>query len=427
MMDSSIYPLTKYLAREGPVLLLESQSEEHCWSRKSFLAARPKAMIKAYGDTISREEAAGTSKVTGNPWEELRKFRKAHGDWLFGYLGYDLKNHVEKLGSQNSDGVQAPDLFFMVPQLLIEFDHQNNTTTVVRGELPPASALPRAAEGREFKLRGLRPRLSQARYVDKIRQAQSRIAEGDFYEINLSHQLRGRYKGKPLTLYKRMKEIGPVPFGAYLQTKKVTVCCQSPERFLRKEQRKVFSQPIKGTSQRGRDEGEDELLKQQLLSSKKEQAENLMIVDLVRNDLSKIARQGSVNVPKLFDIESFGTVHQMVSTIEAKAEERDPVVILRACFPMGSMTGAPKISAMKSIEELEEYRRGIYSGAVGYIKPNGNFDFNVVIRTAILTSGQLFYAVGGAITADSNPRKEWQETLVKAEALKRAVDPRKED
>jgi para-aminobenzoate synthetase component 1 len=202
-----------------------------------------------------------------------------------------------------------------------------------------------------------------------------------------------------------------------LEVDNVKICCQSPERFLRKEGEKVFSQPIKGTAKRSDCREQDDLLKEELLDSPKEKAENLMIVDLVRNDLSRIARHGSVKVTELFGIQSFGTVHQMVSTVEALTEERDPVSVIKACFPMGSMTGTPKISAMKAIEEYEDYKRGIYSGAIGYITPNGNFDFNVVIRTAIIKKDEIFYSVGGAVTSDSIPANEWQETLIKARAL----------
>ena len=258
---------------------------------------------------------------------------------------------------------------------------------------------------------------SREQYLRIIRQAQHQIKEGDFYEINISHQLRMAFDGEPWRLYQRMKEVGPVPFGAYVQMDDLVVCSQSPERFLRKEGRQVVSQPIKGTAERGRTDSDDDALKTKLLSSDKERAENLMIVDLVRNDLGRIARQGTVKVPELFSIQSFDTVHQMVSTVKAEAEETDPIAILEACFPMGSMTGAPKISAMKTIEKLEGYRRGVYSGAIGYITPEGDFDFNVVIRTALLKEGQLYYAVGGAITSDSDPEQEWQETLIKARAL----------
>ncbi len=421
-METSLHTLTQQLVQEGSVVLLESQSRDHPWSRKSYLAARPKATITARGDEISVKEGREQEIRTGNPWQQLQDFQDRHNDWLFGYLGYDLKNHIEVLYSRNEDLLEAPDLFFMVPGLLIEFDHQTGTKNIIRGELPKEYAA--SSEKSFFELRDVQPRISQGDYIVKIKQAQQQITEGDFYEINLSHQMKGYFQGNPFALYQQMKEVGPVPFGAYLEMDGLSVCCQSPERFLRKEGSRVFSQPIKGTSRRGDNADEDHLLKQELVASQKEQAENLMIVDLVRNDLSKIARNGSVKVPKLFEIESFGTVHQMVSTVEAEAADEDPVAILKACFPMGSMTGAPKISAMKTIEELEGYRRGIYSGAVGYISPDGDFDFNVVIRTAIINQDELFYSVGGAITSDSDPQKEWQETLVKARALLETIDER---
>jgi para-aminobenzoate synthetase component 1 len=202
----------------------------------------------------------------------------------------------------------------------------------------------------------------------------------------------------------------------------ISVCCLSPERFLGRNGKRVFSQPIKGTMQRGNTQEEDAALKEALRSSAKDRAENLMIVDLVRNDLGRIAKKGTVHVHDLFEIQSFGTVHQMISTVEAETEIGNPIDIIQACYPMGSMTGAPKISAMKSIEELENYRRGIYSGAIGYIKPDGDFDFNVVIRTAIIRNEALYYSVGGAVTGDSDPLSEWEETLVKARALTQVLN-----
>jgi para-aminobenzoate synthetase component 1 len=383
------------------------------------LAARPKATIIARDDQIVFKEAGRQEIRNGNPWKELQLFRDRHNDWLCGYLGYDLKNHIEILSSGNQDLVEAPDLFFMVPDLLIEFDHQTGKTNIIRGEMPEKYT--QNGTDSFFELRDLQSKINEEEYKKKIIEAQRRITEGDFYEINLSHQMQGHFRGSAFALYQRMKEVGPVPFGAFLQMDKLSVCCQSPERFLRKEGNRVFSQPIKGTSQRGRNTDEDKRLKQELTASQKEQAENLMIVDLVRNDLSKIAETGSVKVPKLFEIQSFDTVHQMVSTVEAEAAEENPVEILKACFPMGSMTGAPKISTMKTIEELEDYRRGMYSGAVGYITPDGNFDFNVVIRTAIIKQDHLFYSIGGAITSDSDAKKEWEETLIKAQALLKAL------
>lgn len=418
-MNINIPTVTDYFARQGPVILLESQSGEHPWSRISYLAARPKAEIRAYGNQIRISDEDGERSFQANPWEALQTFREVHNDWLFGYLGYDLKNHTEELSSRNPDAISVPDLYFMVPGFLLKKGRRSAEINILAGEIP---LNPEAPAEESFEVQELQPQISKNTYLDSIGEAQRRIVEGDFYEINLSHQLRGAFDGSPRMLYEKMKSVGPVPFGAFLQIGDCTVCCQSPERFLRKEGSTVFSQPIKGTAGRGGTEQEDQTLKQALADSVKEQAENLMIVDLVRNDLSRIAEKGTVEVSRLFDIETFGTVHQMVSTIKAEAQEQDPVSILKVCFPMGSMTGAPKISAMRMIEQLENYRRGIYSGAIGYIKPNGDFDFNVVIRTAIIRDKELFYAVGGAITGDSDPVAEWKETLIKAQALMDAID-----
>lgn len=419
VVDVSLNKLIQYLGEDSPVIFLESQSQKHPWSRESYLAAEPKAKISARGAQIEIEENGQKRNFDGNPWTALLQFREKYQDWLFGYLGYDLKNHLEDLDSKNTDPVQAPDMYFMVPDVILKIDHISGKSRLVKGDLPTEHKINErvVSEIPEFSLEHLSLQTSRKDYINKIKESQRRITEGEFYEINLSHQMEGKCSGNGFGLYHQMKEVGPVPFGAYLKLKNIEVCCQSPERFIRKEGSKVFSQPIKGTSQRGKSSSEDSQLRERLQQSEKEKAENLMIVDLVRNDLSHIAKKGSVRVPKLFEIESFETVHQMVSTIEAEAEENNPVAILSACFPMGSMTGAPKIRTMKTIEELEDYRRGIYSGAIGYIEPNGDFDFNVVIRTAILKNDRLYYAVGGAITSDSDPEKEWEETMIKAQAL----------
>ncbi|MCW9707153.1 aminodeoxychorismate synthase component I [Fodinibius salsisoli] len=417
-MDIDLAVLSNEISTKGSVILLESQSQDHPWSQYSFLASQPKTEIKAYGNEVHLIEDGEKYIRKGNPWKFLQEFRDRHHDWLFGYLGYDLKNHLELLHSQNSDPIGAPDLYFMVPELILRQHRKSLETRTIKGELPHPTG--EAAQGR-FKTDGLTAQTSRDEYLDSIKKAQQAIREGEYYEINLSHQMKGGFRGNPWSLYQTMKEIGPVPFGAFLKFDDLAVCCQSPERFLRKDGEDIFTQPIKGTSPRGDTESEDQRLKEQLAASVKERAENLMIVDLVRNDLSRIARKGSVAVSDLFKIETFGTVHQMVSTVKAKARQSDPIQILKACFPMGSMTGAPKISAMQSIETLENYKRGIYSGAVGYIKPNGDFDFNVVIRTAIIQDENLYYAVGGAITGDSDPDAEWEETLVKARALQEAI------
>ncbi|MGM0547073.1 MAG: aminodeoxychorismate synthase component I [Bacteroidota bacterium] len=418
-----LHQMTKYFALEGDTILLESQSKSHPASRISYLAANPQASIKVHGNAITIT-ANGKEKTTyGNPWEVLKAFRDEHQGWLFGFLGYDLKNHIEQLHSNNPDSVKAPDMYFMIPGFLLRYDHRAQRQEVLVGQYPNQKELAHISTTKNrFSLEGLQLQTSQSAYLQKITEAQHSITDGDFYEVNLSHQMQAHFEGTPFGLYQKMGKTGSVPFGGYLKLGDLHICSQSPERFLRRQGDRVYSQPIKGTSRRGKTMEEDETLKQTLLSSQKERAENLMIVDLVRNDLSKIAQKGTVKVPQLFEIQSFDTVHQLVSTIEAKTSEDDPVDVLKACFPMGSMTGAPKISAMKAIEKLEDYKRGVYSGAIGYISPNGDFDFNVVIRTAIVTNNQLFYSTGGAVTGDSDPQKEWEETQIKARALLDAAE-----
>ncbi len=424
-MAADLENLIYTFAQKGALILLESQSSEHPWSRTSYLAGQPKAEIKAYGNQIQIIAEGEKRSFEENPWNALQDFRQEYNGWLFGYLGYDLKNYLEDLSSDNDDSLGLPDLYFMVPEYLFKKEEGSGQFKMIRGgesaKFNPDTFTP--LDKQQFLVENFGPGVAKSNYIKRIKEAQKRIIEGDFYEINLSHQLKGTFRGNPQQLYARMKEVGPVPFGAYLEGEGWSACCQSPERFLRREGDTIFSQPIKGTARRGMNPQEDKILKDELYHSSKERAENLMIVDLVRNDLSHIAKKGSVKVEKLFNIESFETVHQMVSTVRAKvAEGEDAIEILKACFPMGSMTGAPKISAMKSIEELESYRRGLYSGAIGYIKPDGDFDFNVVIRSAIIKDGALYYAVGGAITGDSDPEAEWEETLVKARALMDAIE-----
>ena len=414
-MDSKIRQHIDYYTQRGPVILLESQSPDHPSSRKSYLAADPKAVIKAHDTLISIEQKGSSRQVEGNPWDALSTFREQQEDWLFGYLGYDLKNYIEDLDSANPDPVEAPDLFFMVPGFLAMLNREGEVAKIIKGEIPEGSS--DDAEIDTASISDLKTTVSKNDYLSNIREAQRRIAEGDFYEVNLSHQQQAKFSGSSYHLYRKMCDIGPVPFGAFLSFDDISVCSLTPERFLKKQGNHVFSQPIKGTIKRGQNADEDEKLKNKLQNSAKDRAENLMIVDLVRNDLSKIAQRNSVDVSNLFEVQTFGTIHQMVSTVSAKSDVTDPVEIIKACYPMGSMTGAPKISAMKTIEELENYKRGIYSGAIGYMTPEGDFDFNVVIRTAIVKNKTLYYSVGGAITGDSDPEQEWEETQVKAKAL----------
>ncbi|MFP8487760.1 anthranilate synthase component I family protein [Gracilimonas sp. Q87] len=402
--------LIGHLRTDGPVILLESQMPDHPSSTKSYVAASASAWIKARGDKIIMFSKGKKNKFSGDPWLALSEFYNAHRDWMFGYLGYDLKNYLENLESSNQPVEDAPDLFFFTPELLVEFDKDYNCK-LLKGELPEFENSSYAPS--DFKLKPAKS-IDRQNYQDKIRLAQKDIYEGEYYEINLSHPLEFHFEGAGLDLYEKMKKLGPVPFGAYMSFDGYEVCSSSPERFLGRSGNKAWSQPIKGTAPKS---GGVESARR-LAESEKERAENLMIVDLVRNDLNRIAEKGSVKVSGLFEIQSFETVYQMVSTVECTLpEDTDSIELIKSCFPMGSMTGAPKIAAMKAIDNNEEYKRGIYSGALGYFSPNGDFDLNVIIRTAVIEGNKLVYPVGGAITSDSDPEQEWEETMLKAKAI----------
>ncbi|MEX2396847.1 MAG: aminodeoxychorismate synthase component I, partial [Balneolales bacterium] len=407
--------LIKDLRQQGPLIFLDSQSQEHPSSQKSYLAAVPDASIEAFENQIVIHHSGGERETyTSNPWEALKQFRKLYPGRHYGWFGYDLKNNIEKLSSENPDNVGLPDMFFMRPTKVYEVEPGLNQIDKYNEQ-----KVEKDTSGQDpLELSNLRSGVTETEYLAIINKAKQLIEEGEFYEINITHQLQADFQGDPLSLYETMRNRGPVPFGAYIHYDKASICCASPERFLRKQGRVVTSEPIKGTSRRGVNRKEDMALQEDLRNSAKNKAENIMIVDLVRNDLSRIARQGSVHVDKIYQLQTFNTLHQMVSTITAEMDDKtDAVDAVRACFPMGSMTGAPKIRSMEYIEQLESYKRGIYSGAIGYFTEDDNFDFNVVIRTAIVKNARLSYSIGGAITADSDPHEEWEETWIKARAL----------
>lgn len=393
-----------------PLILLESQLKDHSSSEVSFIAAKPKKTITAYGSTVEIVESGHKKTVEMNPWEALKEFRSNKKGWLFGYLGYDLKNFGEDLESSNLPLTDTPDMYFMEPEILLKIE--DGKAEFLSGEIDFSTETPSKLLG-SIESR-LTPLIGKNEYIETVREIQKKIHQGSFYEMNYTIPLCGSYLGDPYWLYRRMREINPVPFGAFISHEKFSVCSASPERFMKKEGNSIRSEPIKGTAGRSMDSEMDKINRDELMNEKN-RAENLMIVDLVRHDLSKVSKLGSVKVSKLYDVQTFGTVHQLISVVESKAKEgTDAVDIIQSCFPMGSMTGAPKIEVMKTTDEFEMYKRGIYSGAIGYITPGDDFDFNVVIRTAILQDDSLFYPVGGAITSDSDPESEWEECMIKS-------------
>ena len=267
-------------------------------------------------------------------------------------------------------------------------------------------------------------RTSKDDYFKKLNNILEHIHRGDIYEANFCQEFYTSGHITPLATYKRLNVISKPPFASFVKLFNNYALCASPERYLKKSKTTVVSQPIKGTSKRSKDKNKDNALKKALENDPKERSENIMIVDLVRNDLSKTASKGSVTVQELCKVYTFEQVHQLISTVTSQVSDSlSPIDVLQSTFPMGSMTGAPKVSAMKIIEEYEDAKRGLYSGAIGYITPNGDFDFNVVIRSILYNAEKAYisYSVGGAITANSIPEKEYEECLIKAKAMREAL------
>ena len=362
-----------------------------------------------------------------NAFEDLKQYQQTTKDWLFGYLSYDLKNDVEELKSANFDGLEFPDLFFFQPKkiftlkdnqleiqylLLCDEELEEDFNEIVESQTETFVTL----SGVEVK-----QRISKELYVEKVNKMLEHIHKGDMYEANFCMEFFAENTIiNPLEKFGKLNEISQAPFSVFLKNHKQYLLSASPERYLKKVGDKIISQPIKGTSKRFLDPIEDQKSKEYLESDAKERAENIMITDLVRNDLSHTAQKGSVEVGELCKIYSFLQVHQMISTITSKVDPQYSAVdVLKTTFPMGSMTGAPKISVMKIIENLEETKRGLYSGAVGYFTPEGDFDFNVVIRSILYNQDKKYvsFSVGSAITSLSIPEKEYEECLLKAKAM----------
>ncbi len=364
----------------------------------------------------------------GESFEKLKAFMRQHEDWCFGYFSYDLKNELEALSSENHDGLQFPAMHFFRPEFVVQFlpgemtisyDAKQTSAEQVDALFEELTAI-EMIENNQQPIT-FRPRISKEQYLHAIQKLQQHIQRGDVYEINFCHEFYAEHVAiNPWSTYRQLNTKTKAPFSFYYQHQHHYAMGGSPERFMRKTGNNIISQPIKGTIKRGQTPEEDEMLKQQLFNDPKERGENVMIVDLVRNDLSKIAAKGSVKVEELFGIYTFETVHQMISTVVAEqGEDVHPVDVIQHAFPMGSMTGAPKVRAMQLIEEYESTQRGLYSGAVGYFKPDGDFDFNVVIRSLLYNANRqyLSYMVGGAITAKADPLQEYQESLLKGEAM----------
>jgi para-aminobenzoate synthetase component I len=366
---------------------------------------------------------------SGTAFEQLKGFSNENKGWLFGHLGYDLKNETEKLQSDNFDGAGFADMYFFVPEIVIKLTEKNVSIYCDgdAGKIFAAIQLEQAgiAESKQTVLE-IKNRISKTDYIATIKKLQQHILQGDCYEINFCQEFfADNAIIDPLQVYHKLIQLSPNPFAALYKLNDKFCICASPERYLKKEGSKIFSQPIKGTSKRDLANAANDLQNKNYLSAnEKEKSENVMVVDLVRNDLSKVCREGSVKVEELFGVYSFPQVHQMISTISGQVKDNVHWVdIIKATFPMGSMTGAPKKRVMELIEQYERTKRGLFSGAIGYINPDGDFDFNVVIRSIFYNAGSryLSFNAGSGITFYSDAEKEYEECLLKADAMRRVV------
>ena len=382
----------------------------------SYCGAEPLAMLTSRGRCIRVEHRRGaTERFEADPFDVLRSLLAEHSrlrdGMAVGYLGYGLKRHIEALTDTVADDLQLPECYLSFYDRVHEFDPRPLYSHAHMVTAPGPGA-------------ALQSNISRESYESAIERALAYIRAGDIYQVNLSHRFQAACAEDPFDVYLRLRTQSPAPFGAFLRYPGFAVLSSSPERFLyyRPADRLVETRPIKGTRPRGSDAASDRALARDLVRSEKDRAENVMIVDLVRNDLGRVTDIGSVHVTGLLELETFANVHHLVSTVQARLRpDRDIVDLLRAAFPAGSITGAPKIRAMEIIDELEPLARGVYTGAIGFIRPSGAMDLNVAIRTMLLKDGIASFSVGGGIVADSDPSLEYEETLHKGAGMARAL------
>ncbi|GLT16641.1 aminodeoxychorismate synthase, component I [Vibrio zhanjiangensis] len=418
------------IASQPWAMLLRSASKNHIDSRFDVLVAAPVAKIVTSGQITRVTNPDGHFESCDDPFLLLEKQQKQwlpqidyHGDLPFvggalGYFSYDLGRRIERLPQIAQQDLITPDMAVGLYSWAVIVDHRDKTAYIV-GENTEQHYLwlqgQDPAPSKDFALTsGWQSNMTKQEYVKRFCKVQDYLHSGDCYQINLAQRFKAKYVGCEWQAYQRLEQFNQGPFSAFIRTDNSTILSVSPERFLRLSDTQIETKPIKGTRPRHACSDIDLIYAQELANSEKDQAENLMIVDLLRNDIGKVAKPGTVHVPKLFDVESFPAVHHLVSTIRAElAENYTPTDLLRASFPGGSITGAPKIRAMEIIEELEPHRRNAYCGSIGYISRHGTMDTSITIRTLIAEDEHIYVWAGGGLVADSNSCDEYQETLDK--------------
>ncbi|KAB0463498.1 aminodeoxychorismate synthase component I [Vibrio kanaloae] len=412
-------------------MLLRSASENHVDSRYDILVAQPIATFETIGvkTTVNVNEERKVSE--SDPFELLDQYQqqllpaaKGHPELPFvggalGYFSYDLGRRVETLPSLAKRDINAPDMAVGLYEWAIVVDHKLKTACVVGQNIEAhwnwLSEQQGKSQTEEFRLTTpWQSNMSEQSYSDKFEHVQEYLLSGDCYQINLAQRFNAKYQGSEWLAYEKLEQYNSAPFSGFIRLTECAIISVSPERFLELNSGTIETKPIKGTRPRSEDPIIDDANAQDLASADKDQAENLMIVDLLRNDIGRVAKPGTVHVPKLFDIESFPAVHHLVSTIRADLDDQySATALLRACFPGGSITGAPKVRAMQIIEELEPHRRSAYCGSIGYISRNGRMDTSITIRTLVAENNTLYAWAGGGVVFDSDCASEYQETLDK--------------
>ena len=436
---------------------LDSGMDPQKLGRYSFMGSDPFLVLRSKGDEITLVKDGVEEKRRGNPFdvlgELLEKYTIDNGESLLpftggavGYFSYDLCHFIERLPAGAVDDLQLPECYLGFYDAIVAFDHKENKAYLVstgfpeleegkrrhRAEerlnelrnrvmlAPPPAVMEEAKSGKGIVLKA---NFSHAGYLEAVAKAREYICAGDIFQVNLSQRLEVDMNTTPYELYKRLRKINPAPFANYFNFDGVSIVGASPERFLKVRGNRVETRPIKGTKPRGKTPEEDKALAESLLKSAKDRAENIMIVDLERNDIGRVCRYGTVKVTELAILETYPTVFHLTSTVVGQLREgKSRIDLLKATFPGGSITGAPKVRAMEIIDELEPTRRSVYTGALGYLSFGGDMDMDIVIRTIIVKDGRAYFQVGGAIVYDSQPEAEYIETLDKGRALIQALN-----
>ena len=418
--------------------ILDSAMDEKKLGRYSFISSNPFKVLK-YKNT--------KKNPLDNLQNELNKYKVENNTHLpfiggaVGYLSYDLGNYIEKLPRTAIDDTNVYDLYFGLYNWVIVVDHLENKTYIAtpdldienekniiediekkinNGEINGIDSI--CYEEKEVEKTKLTSNFTKNEFENAVRKVQDYIRQGDIYQANLTQRFNGKTTLSSYELYRDLRRFSPAPFGAFLNFEDSHILSNSPERFIKCVDRKLETRPIKGTRPRGKNKEEDLRLQEELRSSEKDRAELLMIVDLERNDIGRISKIGTVKVPELFVIEPYANVNHLVATVVGELDDdKDCVDAIKATFPGGSITGAPKIRSMEIIDELEPTQRNVYTGSIGYIGFNGDMDLNIAIRTIIKKDNNVYFQVGGGMTWDSNPSDEYQETLDKAQSIMKAL------